>query len=135
PGVEEAPTNTEPQIQDTLSALDSAVSKRITTLADEQINIGVNPAQGNGGDNRTPGFGGGRGGGVGGGIGSGFGPGHGGPAEPRREIRFEPGNVLEYAQWLDYFKIQLGVLSPRDNKIYYAYNLSQEKPGVRVGDP
>jgi hypothetical protein len=23
----------------------------------------------------------------------------------------------------------------RDNKVYYAYNLSQDKPGVRTGDP
>ena len=105
------------------------------TLADEQIDVGMEPTQGTGGDNRTPGFGGGRGGGIGGGIGSGFGPGRGGPPEPRREIRFEPANLLEYAQWLDFFKIELGVLNPQDNKIYYAYNLAQAKPGVRVDDP
>jgi len=136
PGVEEASANsTEPQIEDTLSALSTAVSQRTATLADEQIDIGIEPNQGKGGDNRTPGFGGGRGGGVGGGIGSGFGKGRGGPGEPRREIRFEPQTLLEYAQWLDYFKIELGVLNPQDNKVYYAYNLSQAKPGVRTGDP
>ncbi len=99
--------------------------------------MALQPTAGAGaGDNRTPGFGGGRGGGAGGGIGSGFGPGRGsGPGEPRREIRFEPATTLEYAQWLDYFKIELGVLDPRDNKVYYAYNLSHEKPDVRVGDP
>lgn len=136
PGIEDAPANTnEPQIQDTLSALATAVSKRTATLSDEQIDVGMEPTQGSGGDNRTPGFGGGRGGGIGGGIGSGFGPGRGGPPEPRREIRFEPVNLLEYAQWLDFFKIELGVLNPQDNKIYYAYNLAQAKPSVRVDDP
>ncbi len=135
PGIEDAPPGNESQLQETLSAISSAVSKRTAILADEQIDVGVQPAGGEGaGDNRTPGFGGGRGGGAGGGIGSGFGPGRGGPSEPRREIRFEPASLLEYAQWLDYFKIELGVLG-RDNKVYYAYNLSREKPDVRTGDP
>src|SRR3954464_5667969 len=133
PGFSDAPDASEPQIQDTLSAVAAAVSNRTAVLSDEQIDIGVDPAKGHG-DNRTPGMGGGRGGGVGGGIGSGFGPGHGGPSEPRREIRFEPVSVQEYAQWLDYFQIELGVLG-QDNKVYYAYNLSHEKPDVRVGDP
>ncbi len=133
PGIEEATAFDEPQMQDTLSAVATAVSNRTAILADEQLDIGAQPTEGKG-DNRTPGFGGGRGGGVGGGIGSGFGPGRGGPAEPRREIRFEPSTLLEYAQWLDYFKIELGVLG-QDNKVYYAYNLSHEKPDVRVGDP
>jgi hypothetical protein len=133
PGAEDATAFDEPQIQDTLSALATAVSSRTAILADEQLDIGAQPTEGRG-DNRTPGFGGGRGGGVGGGIGSGFGPGRGGPAEPRREIRFEPSNLQEYAQWLDFFKIELGVLG-QDNKVYYAYNLSHEKPDTRVGDP
>ena len=109
------------------------MATRTTVLADETLDIGADLAQPRG-DNRTPGSGGGRGGGIGGGIGSGFGPGRGGPSEPRREIRFEPVSLLEYAQWLDFFKIELGVLG-QDNKVYYAKNLSQEKPDVRVGDP
>jgi hypothetical protein len=132
PGTEDATSFDEP-IEDTLSALATAVSTRTAMLADESIDLGQEPTRG-AGDNRTPGFGGGRGGGVGGGIGSGFGPGRGGPAEPRREIRFEPASLQEYAEWLDYFKIELGVLG-QDNKVYYAYNLSQAKPGMRVGDP
>jgi hypothetical protein len=134
PGVEESTAFDEPQMQDTLSAVASAVSNRTAILADEQLDIGAQPTEGRG-DNRTPGSGGGRGGGHGGGIGSGFGPGRGGPTEPRREIRFEPANLLEYAQWLDFFKIELGVLQQQENKIYYAYNLSHEKPDVRVGEP
>src|SRR4051812_48671031 len=137
PGVEDAPAINEPQTQETLSAVASAVSSRTAILADEQIDVGIQPTVGTGaGDKRTPGFGGGRGGGIGGGIGSGSGPGRStGPAEPRREIRFEPASVKEYGQWLDYFHIELGVLQQQENKIYYVYNLSQEKPDVRVGDP
>jgi hypothetical protein len=136
PGVEDAPQINEPQTQETLSAVASAVSSRTAILADEQVDVGVQPTAGTGsGDHRTPGFGGGRGGGIGGGIGSGTGPGRNtGPGEPRREIRFEPASVKEYGQWLDYFHIELGVLG-QDNKVYYVYNLSQDKPDVRVGDP
>ncbi len=131
PATEEIPD--EPQIEDTLNAVASAVETRTAVLADETLDIGADLTQARG-DNRTPGSGGGRGGGIGGGIGSGIGPGRGGPGEPRREIRFEPISLLEYAQWLDFFGIELGVLG-QDNKVYYAYNLSQEKPGVRIGDP
>src|SRR3954447_4066760 len=136
PGVEDTPATNEPQTQETLSAVASPVSSRTAILADEQIDVGVQPTAGTGsGDRRTPGFGGGRGGGIGGGIGSGAGPGRNtAPGEPRREIRFEPASVKEYGQWLDYFHIELGVLG-QDNKVYYVYNLSQDKPDVRVGDP
>jgi hypothetical protein len=136
PGVEDSPPTNEPQTQDTLSAVASAVSSRTAILADEQVDVGVQPSVGTGsGDHRTPGFGGGRGGGIGGGIGSGSGPGRNtGPGEPRREIRFEPASVKEYGQWLDYFHIELGVLG-QDNKVYYVYNLSQDKPDVRIGNP
>ncbi len=131
PNAEDAAAVEESQIQDTLSALTSAVASRTAVLTDESIDVDeTTQAKG---DGRTPGSGGGRGGGAGGGIGSGFGPGHGG-AEPRREIRFEPATLLEYAQWLDFFKIELGVLG-QDNQVYYAYNLSHDKPDVRVGDP
>jgi hypothetical protein len=131
PNAEDAVAVEESQMQDTLSALTSAVASRTAVLTDESIDVDeTTQAKG---DGRTPGSGGGRGGGAGGGIGSGFGPGHAG-TEPRREIRFEPATLLEYAQWLDYFKIELGVLG-QDNKVYYAYNLSHEKPDVRSGDP
>ncbi len=136
PGIEDAPVTNEPQTLETLSAVASAVSSRTAILADEQIDVGIQPSFGTGaGDRRTPGFGGGRGGGIGGGIGSGSGPGRStGPGEPRREIRFEPASVKEYGEWLDYFHIELGVLG-QDNKIYYVYNLSRDKPDARVGDP
>lgn len=133
PGLEESPLMDEP-IEDTLSAVTSAVANKTALIADEAIELGIEPVESTGrGDRRTPGSGGGRGGGHGGGIGSGFGPGRGG-REPQREIRFEPTDLAEYAQWLDFFKIELGVLG-QDNKVYYAYNLSQAKPATRSGDP
>jgi hypothetical protein len=135
PGTDEAPLLDETPINETLSAVASAVSTRTALIADDTIDEGVEPVQSTGlGDRRRPGSGGGSGGGAGGGIGSGVGRGRGGPVEPRREIRFEPNSLLEYAQWLDFFKIELGVLG-RDNKVYYAYNLSRDKPSVRVGEP
>lgn len=123
----------EPQIQDTLTAVTNAVTARTAILADEQLDQLETSTKH--GDNRSPGAGGGRGGGIGGGIGSGFGPGRGGKAEPRREIRYEPTSILEYAQWLDFFKIELGILQQEENKVYYAKNLSQQKPVVYVGEP
>jgi hypothetical protein len=135
PGAEDAPLFDEPPLAETLTAVTSAVSSRSALIADDAVDEGIEPVESGGlGDRRRPGFGGGTGGGVGGGVGAGVGRASGGPGEPRRIIRFEPRTLLEYAQWLDFFKIELGVLG-RDNKVYYAYNLSQSSPGVRVGSP
>jgi hypothetical protein len=135
PGTAEVAELMEPQLQDTLTAIESAVNVKSAILSDQSIDLGIEPTEGaSQGDKRRPGFGGGSGGGSGGGIGSGFGKGRGGPAEPQREIRFEPADLNEYARWLDFFKIELGVLG-EDNKVYYAFNLSQQKPSTRVGDP
>lgn len=133
PITDDAAVFDEPQVQETLSAVASAVTTRSAVLADDTLDIGADITQQRG-DGRSPGSGGGRGGGVGGGIGSGFGPGRSTVKEPRREIRFEPANLQEYALWLDFFEIELGVLG-QDNKVYYTRNMSREKPDVRVGDP
>jgi hypothetical protein len=118
PGVEEVSELIEPQLQDTLSAISTAIAAKSALLSDEDIDSEMETGHGAGfGDNRRSGTGDGS-----------------GPEEPRREIRFEPASLRQYAQWLDYFGIELGVLG-RDNKVYYAYNLSRDKPGVRVGDP
>jgi hypothetical protein len=141
-GSEEQP---EPQFQDTLDTINQAVAKTEPLLFNDQIDAEVAPipAQDYVDTRRagTTGTGGGRGTGIGTGTGSGRGPGSGGGSgggvagrEPEREIRFEPENLLEYAQFLDYFKIELGVLG-QDNKIYYAYNLSARTPSVREGAP
>ena len=138
-------TSSEPQLEETLDTVTSAVARTEPLLFSETIDATNDTAA----DARlrrhapagTTGTGGGRGTGCGTGTGSGIGPGSGGGsgggvyrAEPEREIRFEPKNLLEYAQFLDFFKIELGVLG-QDNKIYYAYNLSQKTPSVRAGEP
>lgn len=132
PGIDELPDLFEPRAEDTLRALSLATARTQALIIDEMLDAELDPGHGAGmGDHRRPGSGGGEGGGVGGGTGAGIGPGIG---EPRREIRFEPASLRQYAQWLDFFHIELGVLG-RDNKVHYAYNLSQDKPSVRVGDP
>jgi hypothetical protein len=141
-GADEA---TEPQLQSTLDTIVSAVARTEPLLFNDQIDSDPAPSVAQDYiDTRRPGTtgsGGGRGTGFGTGTGSGRGPGTGGGTgggigrrEPEREIRFEPENLLEYAQYLDFFKIELGVLG-QDNKIYYAYNLSQRVPSVREGAP
>lgn len=133
PITDDAAVFSEPEIQETLTAVAAAVTMRTAVLADETLDIGADLTEQRG-DGRSPGSGGGSGGGVGTGIGAGFGPGRGAAKEPRREIRFEPANMQEYAQWLDFFEIELGVLG-QDNKVYYTKNVSREKPDVRVGNP
>ena len=121
PGIEDAPDLMEPKIEDTLSAVVNAISTRTALLSDEDIDASNEMSQGKGlGDNRRAGLAG---------IGD-----RAGPDEPLREVRFEPGSLLEYAQWLDFFHIELGVLG-QDNKIHYAYNLSKKEPDVRQGEP
>ncbi|HEY4234787.1 MAG TPA: hypothetical protein VGM76_15235 [Lacipirellulaceae bacterium] len=146
PGIEEAPDLVDPPIQDTLNAVASAVTAHTAVLADAGMDAEAEVAHGTDfTDNRRAGrgfgvgtgSGNGIGSGTGDGIGSGAGPGFGngnGPAEPQREVRFEPDNLLEYARFLDFFKIELGVLG-QDNKIHYAYNLSHTVPSVRDGQP
>lgn len=133
----------EPQLEDTLESIASAVTQSEMVVFDDTIDTDTAPAQ-DYLDTRKPGTtgtGGGIGTGRGPGTGSGIGPGSGGGMgggvyrpEPEREIRFEPQNLREYARFLDFFGIELGVLG-RDNKIHYAYNLSQDTPAVREGDP
>jgi hypothetical protein len=146
PGIEEAPDLAEPPVQDTLNAVASAVTRQTAVLSDARLDVAAEVSRGNDfADDRRAGRGFGVGTGTGNGVGSGEGNGIGsgrgngigngtGPAEPQREVRFEPDNLLEYARWLDFFKIELGVLG-QDNKIHYAYNLSQKVPAVRVGEP
>lgn len=120
PGIEDAPDLAEPQLQDTLSSVANAVATKTALLSDESIDAQASDmAFGQGlEDSRQAGK-------------AGYGE---GPQGPAREIRFEPENLRQYAQFLDFFHIELGVLG-RDNKIYYAYNLSHDVPDVRVGEP
>ena len=69
------------------------------------------------------------------GDGRGIGNGHGdrkGGVQRRWEIRFVNSGELEfYAQQLDFFGIELGVLFP-GGKVAYAFNLAKAKPDTRV---
>ncbi len=126
PGSEEADELSDPQVQEKLSSLASAVSSKEVLLWDEQDEqiVGRSRAAGKGkglGDSRMPG------------------PGGEGVIErvPRWErwkIRFEPESIHEFARWLDYNKIEVAVLG-RDNLVHYAFDLSGQSPRTREGKP
>ena len=56
------------------------------------------------------------------------------PASLAAKFASSPPTSRNTANGSTYFHIELGVLG-QDNKVYYVYNLSQDKPDVRVGDP
>ncbi len=105
----------EPLWQETLAAVADAVAARQAVLADPALSEEIES--------------GGRSEGRRGG--SGLGEGTGG--RRRWEVRFGKGNtLLTYARQLDFFRIELGVLTP-DGKVEYASNLSDPKPKRRTG--
>ncbi|QDU88726.1 hypothetical protein Pla175_21070 [Pirellulimonas nuda] len=119
PGQEDAPELTEPKLQDTLSAL-SDLSTTSALLSDEAVDSDTEAGKGSGlGDSRRAGDGG---------------EGLEGE-EPVRQIKYEPGSVDEYAQWYDFYKLELGVLDQQNNLIYYAKNLAGANPVVRSAPP
>ncbi|MEM6330368.1 MAG: hypothetical protein AAF790_08975 [Planctomycetota bacterium] len=115
PGIEDAPDLTEPAIMDTLNALTSKLSSKVAILSDQALDANKTVGKGSGlGDNRKPGGG-------------------GGPPEPGRELRFEVVDEDEYAQFLDFYKIELGAFTPGQPDVYYASKLSAARPAVREG--
>ncbi|MCA9230538.1 MAG: hypothetical protein KDA57_07795 [Planctomycetales bacterium] len=121
PGVEEAPDLSEPQLQDTLDALTSAASTKHAILSDETIEAEQEAGKGKGlGDARMAGAGG-------------DGVVERVPRWQRWKIRFDPDSEGEFSRWLDFHKIELGVLG-RDNLVHYAYELSSEAK-QREGEP
>ena len=122
PGAEDAPELIEPQLQDTLDTLTSAVSAKEVMLSDEVINADSEAGKGKGlGDARMAG------------------PGGDGVVErvprwQRWKIRFEPESKGDFANWLDYYMIEIGILG-RDNFVHYATNLSAGTPKTYKGPP
>lgn len=122
PGSEEAEELEDPQLQDMLETLTDAVTAKEVLLSDEELEAEDVAGKGKGlGDARMPGSG------------------NDGVVErvPRWErwkIRFEPKSPSEFAQWLDYNKIEIGVLG-RDNLVHYAYDLSKSNKQTREGEP
>lgn len=122
PGIEDAPDLTEPQLQDTLESLTNAISDRVVLLSDELIDAEKEAGKGKGlGDARMAG------------------PGGDGVVErvprwQRWKIRFQPESPAEFARWLDYYNIEIGVLG-RDNLVHYGSDFTQSVPKVKTGEP
>ncbi|QEG35586.1 hypothetical protein [Bythopirellula goksoeyrii] len=122
PGSEEAEELEDPQLEDMLDTLTDAVTSKEVLLSDEDLEAEDVAGKGKGlGDARMAG------------------EGNDGVVErvPRWErwkIRFEPKSPSEFAQWLDYNKIEIGVLG-RDNLVHYGYDLSKSNKQTRTGEP
>jgi hypothetical protein len=122
PGVEDAPELSEPALEETLQSISLAATAHEVLLSDESLEGVEESGKGKGlGDARMAG------------------PGGDGVVErvPRWErwkIRFEPESTGEFARWLDFHKIEIGVLG-RDNQVHYAFELSSSTPQTRSGDP
>ncbi|WP_425399118.1 hypothetical protein [Aeoliella sp.] len=119
PGLEDAPTDVPPQLQDTLKELTNAITSKTAMLSNEVFQS----------DAAQSGYGTGKGhkdydgtGGEGGNM-------------PLQELRFDPADDADYARMIDHFGGELAVLDRRNNKVYYAKNLAQAKPTVREGTP
>jgi hypothetical protein len=110
----------QPQVRDTLAVVADAVAAQAGTIEDPVLGDTPQGSRygrgGRGGYGNNPQGSGGK------------------PGRLRRwEIQFVEENTINtYAQQLDYFKIELGVLMPGD-KVVYAYNLSNTVPNQRTG--
>lgn len=118
PGVENAPEELEPQLQDTLNLMAGLVAAQTSLYDSDSLDSDANPSRGEG-------LGDARGTGDGSGVAL---------REPQREIRFEPDSLDEYAEWFDELGFEIGVLG-NDNQVYYASKLSAARPEVRAGAP
>lgn len=119
PGLEDAPTDAPPQLQDTLKELTNAITSKTAMLSNEVFQSDASEA----------GYGTGKGhkdydgtGGEGGNM-------------PIQELRFDPASDLDYARMIDSLGGELAVLDRRSNKVFYAKNLAQAKPTTREGTP
>lgn len=122
PGSEEASELLDPQVGDVLESLSVAATASDVLLSDESLVANARAGHGKGlGDARMPGKGG-------------DGVIERVPRWERWKIRFEPESQAEFERWLDYHKIEIGVLG-RDNQVHYAFNLSKPAPDVRSANP
>ena len=109
-------------LQDTLDALMNLTSTSAALLSEESLDTDSQAGKGKGlGDARMAG------------------PGGDGVVErvprwQRWKFRFEPESMADYARWLDFYKIEIGVLG-RDNRVHYAGHLNGDKPVIHAGDP
>jgi hypothetical protein len=118
-----------PDVADTLTAVSETVVETVTQLDDPSLQ----PPKAKG----DYGTGGGSGGGSG--PGRGMGHGKGRPGRPQRwEMKFDKGNTLEtYGRQLDFFKIELGVITEGDKVIYlsgFSSGIPQKREGPRAAE-
>jgi hypothetical protein len=112
----------EPQVEKTLSLVDDAIGALQADLDDPALTEEIESGGGgkSTGDGRRPG------------LGSGDGP-AGIPRYNRWEIYFQEGSTLaSYAEQLDHFGIELGVVGGGD-QVHYARRLSQPAPEAHTG--
>lgn len=118
PGLENAPKDLPPQLQDTLKELTNAISSKTAMLSNETFQAAEAAGYGTGKGNKMY-----------------DGTGGGGGNDPPKELRFEAASDQDYAQMIDFFGGELAVVDTRENKVYYAKNLAQKNPTTRVGTP
>ncbi len=120
PALEDAPELVEPELPELLSELSTIA--RDPALLDNRFFDSADAAA--------------RGAGAGDGRGEGpVGTGTGSENWGRFRIRYQdPYSIDAYAKQLDFFNIELALLG-EDNRVYYAFQLSQPTPNTRVGDP
>ncbi len=118
PGLEDAPEDVPPQLQETLKELTNAITNKTALLANESFVADTLAGKGAGPGNKNYDGDGGEGG-----------------TDPPKELRFEARSDADYAAMIDFFGGELGVLDRRANKIYYASKWSQAKPILREGNP
>src|SRR5690606_14340995 len=102
PGLEDAPELNEPELQETLKELTTALTSKTAMISDEVFHAPGQAAKGSG---------------LGSVDGTGNTPGGGGNA-PAKELRFNPASDADYAAMLDSFGAELAVLDPGTNRIY-----------------
>jgi len=107
----------EPALEQTLAAIADAVASQVALLEDPALTEEMLSGKGGStGDGRVPGLG----------------SGPGGTGRARHwEVQFPPGNTIDgYAQQLDYFGIELGVMVPGTDgaRVIYASRFSQRAP-------
>lgn len=117
PAAELAPDILEPELEELLDQISLAATNDAVVMPEPSDTAGKSNGDSDG-DTRGAGSGGDG----------------DGDREPRREIRFEPSSVEEYAEWFDKAGLEIAVLGS-DNVVYYATGLSTPTPVVRTGDP
>ena len=117
PAIEDAPDLQEPQLPEMLSALADAISTHEALLDRQVVQPGAEASRGDReGDPRKAGS---------------FGTGDGSPVRwDRWKIRYQdPRSLDRYAEQLDFFGIELGVVD-RQGQVRYATHLADPKPAT-----